>query len=487
MPLAAMEKRIVSDVQRIRQAIIVALPLTTSNHGEAPDARHLYLPPAHVKSLRLECNLVIGARGVGKSFWTAALGSRELRASLGNSVRELERTDVRIGFGVTPDIDAFPDGDLLSQLMTSGSQPYDIWRTVVARWLAGVVGEGIPQDGWSDTIAWVRENPEPLAKLMQRANQHFLDAQRFGLIVFDALDRTSSDWRAMDGIVRDLLRVVLWLKSYPCMHAKVFLREDQSARTITDFPDASKLLATKAELTWAPHDLHGLMWQMLCNAPDEHGARLREVYSRVVGSLPDEYGGVWRLAEEVKREGVKQRGLFEVLSGPWMGRDRRRGVPYVWSVSHLADGRGRTSPRSFLAAIRAAAENSFEQYPDHGYALHYESIKRGVQKASEIRVAEMAEDYPWVTGLMVPLSGLTVPCDFDAVESRWDSRFSRGLEYVSADRLPPQHLDRGWPGVQDDLERLGIFETMKDGRVNLPDLYRVGFGLGRRGGVKPIT
>jgi hypothetical protein len=27
---------------------------------------------------------------------------------------------------------------------------------------------------------------------------------------------------------------------------------------------------------------------------------------------------------------------------------------------------------------------------------------------------------------------------------------------------------------------------MKDGRINMPDLYRVGFGLGRRGGVKPM-
>ena len=52
--------------------------------------------------------------------------------------------------------------------------------------------------------------------------------------------------------------------------------------------------------------------------------------------------------------------------------------------------------------------------------------------------------------------------------------------------LPPQHADRGSEGVRKDLERIGIFETMKDGRVNLPDLYRVGFGLGRRGGVPPI-
>ncbi|MBE7373006.1 hypothetical protein [Pseudomonas lopnurensis] len=474
-----------SETQDIRQAIIEALPLTTSNHGEVPDQRSLYLPPAHIKALRLECNLVIGARGVGKSFWTAALGSPSARSSLGQTVRELERTDVHIGFAVAPDIDAFPDGEVFSHLMDAAT-PYDIWRAVVARWLALVTSETIPLTTWDETVAWVKANPESLARLLQRANEHFRQRQRFGLIVFDALDRTSRDWGRMDDIVRDLLRVVLWLKSYPNLHAKVFLREDQSDRTVTDFTDASKLLATKAELTWAPHDLHGLLWQMLCNAPSLNGELLRRIYAGIVGSPPPQRGDIWQLSEEIKRESAKQRALFEALAGAWMGRDRRRGVPYVWSVSHLADGRRRTSPRSFLAAIRQAAEDSSEQYPEHPHALHYESIKRGVQKASEIRVLEMAEDYPWVTQVMEPLRGLTVPCPFDTIERCWSDDFPNGLGVASGERLPPQHAERGWPGVRSDLERLGVFETMKDGRVNLPDLYRVGFGLGRRGGVKPL-
>jgi hypothetical protein len=33
--------------------------------------------------------------------------------------------------------------------------------------------------------------------------------------------------------------------------------------------------------------------------------------------------------------------------------------------------------------------------------------------------------------------------------------------------------------------RLGVLELKKDGRIDMPDLYRVGFGLGRHGGVKP--
>jgi hypothetical protein len=40
-------------------------------------------------------------------------------------------------------------------------------------------------------------------------------------------------------------------------------------------------------------------------------------------------------------------------------------------------------------------------------------------------------------------------------------------------------------GVFRYLEQLGLINFMRDGRVNMPDLYRVGFRLGRKGGVKP--
>jgi hypothetical protein len=259
----------------------------------------------------------------------------------------------------------------------------------------------------------------------------------------------------------------------------------QFDRTAVDFPDASKLLATRSELTWARHDLHGLLWQTLINGPDAHGERLREVYRSASGALPAQSGERWLLSDEAKRETPAQRALFEALAGPWMGRDRRRGVPYVWSVGHLADGQGRTSPRSFLAAIRQSAEDSRERYPDHGLALHYESIKRGIQKASEIRVDEMAEDYPWVRTFMTPLAGLTVPCEYALILQRWEEAFPGGPRAARIERLPPQHAERGWDGIREDLKRLGLFETKLDGRIDMPDLYRVGFGLGRRGGVRP--
>ena len=324
-----------------------------------------------------------------------------------------------------------------------------------------------------ETVAWLKSDPEAAARLMHQPRNWQ------GLILFDALDRTSNIWQQMDDIVRGLLRTVLWIKAFPGLYAKVFLREDQAERTVFNFPDASKLTATKADLTWARHDLHGLLWQRLINAPLANGERLRRICEHV------EQSGVWRIAPEMKAESEIQRGAFERLAGPWMGRDKRRGVPYTWSVSHLADGRGQTSPRSFLAAIRQAAEDSNERYSQHEFALHYETVKRGIQKASEIRVQEMAEDYPWVQDMLSALSGLNVPIDFMAVQERWEEKFSAGPQSIASNRLPAQHTERGWDGLRVDLHRLGLIETKKDGRIDMPDLYRVGFGLSRKGGIKP--
>ena len=71
---------------------------------------------------------------------------------------------------------------------------------------------------------------------------------------------------------------------------------------------------------------------------------------------------------------------------------------------------------------------------------------------------------------------------------RWPLRVRPGLGRCRTRSLPPEHLDEGPAGVRRDLENLGVFERMKkDDRVNVPDLYRVGFGLGLKGGAKPVA
>ena len=112
-----------------------------------------------------------------------------------------------------------------------------------------------------------------------------------------------------------------------------------------------------------------------------------------------------------------------------------------------------------------------------------------MQAASEIRVLELREDYPWVHQVMSALEGMVVPLEFEEVAQRWRSRgvlaeLSRQVEQ-NAVKLPPRRLDAGAAGVRLDLEELGVLQRLLDDRVNIRDVYRVGYGLGRKGGVKP--
>jgi hypothetical protein len=301
---------------------------------------------------------------------------------------------------------------------------------------------------------------------------------------------------------------VLQLKGTKRLHAKVFLRTDQYERgSFSGIPDVSKLQSTRVELIWSVTDLHGLLWQSLTNGKSSQARHAFRKWCHEEGSsnwldmmamIEAEDSVIersnelnlsinrWSLPPSLQRDENAQRRLFVRLAGPWMGKDRRRGVPYIWIVNHLADGLGQTSPRSFLEAIKKAAEDS-QRYSDYPLALHFESLKRGVQVASEIRINELAEDHLWLRKLMTPLAGLSVPCTEEAILDRWVEKIITNPDqaFGISESLPNDIKDLGPVGVFLYLEQLGLITYMRDGRINMPDLYRVGFRLGRKGGVKP--
>ena len=85
---------------------------------------------------------------------------------------------------------------------------------------------------------------------------------------------------------------------------------------------------------------------------------------------------------------------------------------------------------------------------------------------------------------------MVVPCAFVEIADQWQREHV--LHHLADDagqddlKLSPRQMDRGADGIRDDLESMGIFLRMRDDRVNIPDVFRVGYGLGRRGGVKPV-
>ena len=475
----------------VRKAL-TDLPKETS-HGEVPSVQDVYIPRSHIRAMDPDSLVVTAMRGAGKTFWWSALQSEEVRqflsAAPGRSMLRAH-TEVRTGFGVKPLPDQYPSKDVLQQLESRGADARIIWRAVQSWHLAQDGHPLLQQSSWPDRIAYVNDNPEVIDRLFYERDEEFVRKDGYFLIVFDALDRCSDDWKTMYRTIRGLMQTALEMRSYRRLRVKIFLRSDQFDETaIADFPDGSKVLSSTVELNWQRRDLYGLLWHHLANGPN--GALVRKALGEDnwdpvnIGSQ-----AVFPVTGNMLVES-HQRELFHAMAGPWMGRGPKRGFPYTWIPNHLADTVGMVSPRSFLAALREAAEHTTNEHPDHEYALHYDSVKRGVQEASRIRVRELQEDYPWVHQVLTSLRGTVVPCHFDDIAAHWEQDgVLDSLEkevFENEVKLPPLHIADGNSGLRRDLETLGVFQHIRDGRVNIPDVFRVGFGLGRRGGVRPAA
>ena len=476
-------------VETTRQAILDTLPKGTSPFGGSPEPKFTHIPASHAKALQPDVQVVKGMRGSGKSFWWAALQEEPIRRLVAQRVpylRVFRSATMRVGFGEKTDPDQSPDKDTINHLLGQWTDPRLIWRTVVLRALDWPTVTA--RSDWQTRVEQVRSHPEEVARFLYDLDTRLHREDRHIIVLFDALDRCATDWDSMNRLIQGLLQIALDFRSYSRLRLKLFLRTDQlDEKKVANFPDASKVLSSSLELTWSFPELFAMLFQYLGNGetPD-----FRTGVEQRFGQDWYQTEGVWIPKESLAQDKDHQREVFHAITGPFMGNNPRRGFPYSWVPRHLSDAHGRTTPRSFLAALRTAAEDTTQRYQNHEWPLHYESIKRGVQRASSIRQQEIMEDVPWVDTLLEPLKGKVVPCTFEEVVSVWEQ--AKVIEQVQdllasgGERLPPAHLSEGPTGLRKDLEELGIFLQMTDGRVNIPDVFRVAYKIGRKGGVKPL-
>ncbi|WP_411144138.1 hypothetical protein [Streptomyces sp. x-80] len=143
-----------------------------------------------------------------------------------------------------------------------------------------------------------------------------------------------------------------------------------------------------------------------------------------------------------------------------------------------------------------AVNETRSDYAAHPYAIHHEGIRRGVQSASRTRVGEIREDMPWVHTAIAPLNGQRIPIDQDLLLGRWAEadltvRLRRESVRASASdnaeevRTGPRYPD-DYLRLIDELIALGVMRRRKDDRIDLPDVYRIAFSIGRKGGVPKV-
>lgn len=481
-----------SQTQLIRQGIQEAASTLDQTQVSAKQPPSFtYVPPTHARALNPEATLIEGMRGAGKSFWWSLLASPEHREFVQKNYPEAQLPSSLVvgqGFGTAFANDNYPDPETLSKLVNL-FKPRIIWRAVIAVH-AKFDSSFAKLTDWPQRVQWIDSNPEKFSVALAAADQRLQSKGSTLLVLFDALDRLADDWQHIRPLAKGLLQVALEVRSTKNIRCKAYVRPDMLRdEEITSFPDFSKLEAGKAVLTWRRADLYALLFQCLGNAPSG-GLQFRQL----AGSGAAEGKGLakssWKVPLDLRTNEELQEALFEKLAGKAMGASTKRGKPYTWLVNHLQDSMDQVSPRSFFAALKAA---SVETPEGDALPLNYRGIQVGVQQASQIRVKEIIEDYPWVKWVMEPLKGnLTVPCSVRDIEKIWtEEKTLRSLEarlskQGDAVKLPPQNLDFGPTGILSDLESLGMLERIDGKRVQMPDVYRVAFGFGRRGGVKPL-
>jgi hypothetical protein len=456
----------------LREAILESLP-TDVFVASDPDPRFLYLPTSHIRALDPDSMLVVGARGTGKSFWWYALQNPETRRIVSDLFPSRTHAQLQVvgGWGQN----SRPGKDVLPSLLSKDARL--VWKTIVLERLAPDFFQADTE--WTGRLARVLNDAEAVERRLASIDEELLNARTRKLVLFDALDLVADTWADRNSLLKGLFKLLLEFRYTRSIRLKAFVRADVvEDPAMLGFPDASKLLHAQVELTWSKVDLYGLLWQHMGNA-GRSGEVVRGLLKGWTGDSTR-----WELPAKLAKDADTQKKLFTVLAGEKMGGGIKRGLPYQWVPNHLADSRGQTTPRSFLAAMRTAAEQTPAA---HQLALDWRAIQQGVAQASNIRVRELNEDFEWMDQVMKPLEGsITVPCESRAILDRW--RRQKVLERIRAanpGELPPR-CEEGEQGLLLELEKLGVLHRREDGRINVPDVYRIKFGIKRRGGVPPI-
>ncbi|MCK1654450.1 hypothetical protein IVA88_23825 [Bradyrhizobium sp. 149] len=475
-----------SDIADIRSVLAHLDPKSAASADKPLAISDLYAPPAHSKALSFNNPLIVGNRGAGKSVWSGALAHDSTRLELAKNYRELklDRMVVVLGFhehagkveGVAP------SSATLTSLLSREIEPEAIWTAVLLRAVAPTLRRSLPKS-LKDVVEWASEDPERAEQVLRDADQAFGRSNRKFLIVFDALDRLAKNWDQIRPLSQGILQLALNMFGFANMRAKVFLRTDQERdEALFDFTDASKLKAMTVPLSWHSVELYGLLFSAL-SRDGKSKAAFRRLLREAIGSTAD---------ADMDDEDT-QRAIFNLIAGEFMGADRRRGRTYTWVIDHLADAFHETTPRSFLIALRKAAQTRIQSKIT---PIDHLGIREGVQAASTVRVDQLGEDYPWIKTVLDDLEGLEVPCPPDAFVRRWRSQgtVARVNQVARRSSRPGPIGLEGTTGhsaaeevLLDALKSIGVVEERSGDRINMPDLFRVAAKIKRRGGVRPPT
>lgn len=459
--------------------------LASLTHREAENVPPLrrFLPlPAHALALRDEYVVIRGGRGAGKSALFGLLNA------LGDSARAREF----FGDSTLPDarwLDAFsqaadhPHVDTLDQFAsqaTGDERLRTFWMVhLLAR--ADAVFPGLTQippkvavarqGHENEPQAWIEAAESELgavASALDLLERNLAKKSLIAFAAYDHLDRIGAFSRSTRRrYVSALLSLWLSLSNrFRHLRGKIFLREDLFDEGERGSPDASKLRPRSVSLEWDVASLYRVLVRHMVELPGMKtwldGVKGLAFSTRQdFGAMPGE------MAEPV------QKALADRLAGELMGKGVGKGYTYRWIPNRLQDAQVRIVPRSILSLVGFAAGRAEKKPLSKGTRLlSPQDLQGALVPTSNARVGEIQEEYPFV-GRLENLRGLHVLLERRDVVER--------LQIApEAAQVGPQQSGEV---IFDELVRLGVLKIREDGRVDVPDIYRYGYGILRKGGV----
>jgi hypothetical protein len=450
--------------------------------NESISVERAFLPAGHRGVLDMRRQLVVGNRGVGKSFWTHALLSPDLRERLADFYghKLLERAVVEIGFNGSDKLGAIaPTTGEIAHLYAQGVNPDLIWRAVLMRAGASIL-DTEPLQSLPQAVAALKTDPNAYSRRLTRLDDQLALQGKTLLIVFDALDRLGPDWGSIRALTRALLSLAVGLQSFSTIRAKIFMRVDQfSDQELFRFPDSSKIRNDHVNLIWRAHELYGLLLFEILR--DSTGGPSLQALAKQVGAsqtLPINGADTNSFVNE-------QSKIIEAIAGEFMGNNKKRGRVYSWVPLHLSDAANTCSPRSFLIAWKKAAEHD---PPPLERALDHIGLLDGVRSASTSRLRELYEEYPWIQLALEALRRQFVPMDRAQLFELWRTKLVLESITSSVDEQPknaPVGLAKGdeLNALLTAMKNVAVMEERTNGKINVPDIFRVEAEILRKGGV----
>lgn len=482
------------DFKALRDAIS-SIPADVSNDavGEnAPKVQDIFAPETHAAALAPGAPIVVGPRGAGKSFWSGVLGQDETRNAAAKAYPNLGLDRVQVGFGFTGI--GGKDGvtpEMLDSFVGIDATPKDakcFWWATILR--AATKGAGKNPLSLKDAVR-IALDWEARDQVLDKLEKHFQNGDSTFLVVYDALDTVATTWPKRRLLTETLLEVVWAMRAYRRIKVKLFLRPDQIDDDALRFVELPKLRTGAVRLQWSGADLYGLLYTRLSLLQVDS---TKSEFNRLLKSLNISSANQeavlarqWPLAYDMKN----QSRVMEALAGPFMGdgpSGYKKGKTYEWPIAHLADAFSEVTPRSFLGLMIAASK--YGSVPDDR-AITPEGIRHGLRAASKTRVDQLQQEFLWIKGVLAPLAGLLLPQGEEEVFKAW--RKTKTLAQMTADAknnkyLPPFEITK--MNSERDLflalERIGVMFSRKDGRLDMPDLFRVAAKLLKKGGTAPL-